>query len=73
MSALPVSLSLSRKRRLLGRAVAHSRVRLPRRFKPEEPNPAQQKCVEKVRSYLFVFLKLCGESRESAKRKPVRV
>jgi hypothetical protein len=43
------------------------------RFKPEAPNPAQQKIVENVRNYLFVFLKLCADSRESAKRAPVRV
>ena len=42
-----------------------------RRFKPEAPNPAQQKIVENVRNYLFVFLKLCADSRESAKRAPV--
>ena len=42
------------------------------RFKPEAPNPQQQKIVENVRNYLYVFLKLCADTRENPKRAPVR-
>ena len=42
------------------------------RFKPDAPNPQQEKIVENVRNYLYVFLKLCADTRENPKRPPVR-
>eukprot|EP01051_Picozoa_sp_SAG22_P015957 SAG22_NODE_2168_length_2899_cov_1.834286_1_plen_278_part_10 len=46
---------------------AESYIKTLAKFKPNPPNPEQQKVVDNVRNYLKMFLILCEESRESFK------
>eukprot|EP01050_Picozoa_sp_SAG11_P051025 SAG11_NODE_28771_length_318_cov_0.698630_1_plen_75_part_01 len=54
------------------RSFAESYIKTLAKFKPDPPNPEQQKVVDNVRNYLKMFLILCEDTRQNPKRPPVR-
>ena len=52
------------------KSFAESYIKTLAKFKPNPPNPEQQKVVDNVRNYLKMFLILCEETRENHKPRP---